>query len=120
MTDQLQQIRRWLRRDGWLLAALAAAVLLCLLTDSDSNTNAPMTDAEIRAAQIFSAIEGAGKVDVAVYYPANDESGIPCGAVIVADGADDIAVRLRLSQAASSLFGIDTSEIGIFKREEAP
>lgn len=120
MAEQLQGWQRWLRRDGWLMAALAAAVLLCLLTGTNDADNTSMTAAEARAAQIFSAIEGAGTVDVAIFYPGNDESSIPCGAVLVADGADDIAVRLRLSQAASALLGIDISEIGIFKRGEAP
>ena len=120
MSKQMQAWHQRLRKDGWLIAALAAAVLLCIASGTAGSSDSAMTAEESRAARIFSAIEGAGKVDVAIYYPADADSGKPCGAVIVADGADDISVRLRLGQAASTLFGIDVTEIGIFKRGEAP
>lgn len=120
MHGQMQKLRRWLCRDGWLLLALAAAVALCLLSGAGSASTGMMTDTEARAARILSAIEGAGSVEVAIFYAEEDEAAVPCGAVLVAEGADDVAVRLRLSQAVSTLFGLDNDKIDIFKRREGP
>ena len=41
-----------------------------------------------------------------------------CGAVIVAQGAKDVAVQLRLSSAVTTLLGIDQSRVAIYPKEE--
>ncbi len=120
MHEQMQKLRQMLRKDGWMLLALAAAVALCLLSGTVSSPGAVMTDTEARAARILSAIDGAGSVEVAIFYTDEEAGTVPCGAVVVAEGAGDVAVRLRLSQAVSTLFGLENDSIEIFKRREDP
>lgn len=106
-------MNRWmayLKKDGWLLAALLLCIGFCLLLGMQGST---ATDAESRVSRVLSTIEGAGRVDVAVYY----EEGVPCGAVVVAQGASDVAVQLRLISAVSTLLGIDQGRIAIYERE---
>lgn len=104
---------RWtayLKKDGWILAALLFCVALCLMLGTQSSSDAA---GEGRIRQVLSAIDGAGTVDVAVYY----EDSIPCGAVIVADGAGDVAVQLRLVSAVTKLLGIDQGRVAVYERE---
>ena len=103
---------RWtayLKKDGWILAALLFCVALCLLMGSQHDDAA---SGENRIRQVLSAIDGAGTVDVAVYY----EESLPCGAVIVADGAGDVAVQLRLTSAVTTLLGIDLARVAVYER----
>ena len=109
---------RW-RKDGWLLIALAAAVLGCLLLGAAEDvSSAGRTEEEARLARVLSAMEGAGQVEVAVFYDASAEAAVPCGVVVVADGAQDVAVRLQLSRAVETLLGVDASQVDVFKRKE--
>lgn len=105
-------MNRWinvLKRDGWIFAALLFCVALCLMLGTQGSE--PTGEARIR--QVLSAIEGAGTVDVAVYY----EESIPCGAVIVADGADDVTVQLQLMSAVTRLLGIEHGRVAVYERE---
>lgn len=106
-------MNRWmtyLKKDGWLLAALLLCIGFCLLLGMQGST---ATDVESRVSRVLSTIEGAGRVDVAVYYV----ESVPCGAVVVAKGASDVAVQLRLISAVSTLLGIDQGRIAIYERE---
>lgn len=106
-------MNRWtayLKKDGWILAAMLFCVALCLLLDTQGSTD---STGEGRIRQVLSAIDGAGAVDVAVYY----EDSIPCGAVVVADGAGDVAVQLRLISAVTKLLGIDQGRVAVYERE---
>lgn len=104
---------RWLaylKKDGWILAALLLCVGFCLLLGAQGGS---ASEAESRISRVLSTIEGAGKVEVAVYY----EESVPCGAVVVAQGASDVAVQLRLISAVTTLLGIDQSRVAIYERE---
>lgn len=104
-------ILRYLKRDGWLLAAIGLCVVLCLLADKGSS-QAPSEEEHISS--VLSRVKGAGQVEVSVYY----EDAIPTGALIVADGAGDVAVRLRLTSALTSLLGLDEERIAVFERQK--
>lgn len=108
-----QKLRDYLRKDGWLVAALLLVVALCLALGASENGKAPQTADEARVSRVLSAMAGAGTVDVAIYY---DDSA-PCGAVIVADGAGDAAVRIRLTGAVTTLLGLDASRVAVYERE---
>ena len=101
------------RRDLWLYVALAAAAALCLLLGLGGSAPAGQTDEEARLARVLSAMEGAGQVEVAVVYGAEDAA--PCGAVVVAEGADSVAVRLQLTRAVCTLLGLEAEQVDIFK-----
>ena len=106
----MKRFSAYLKKDGWILAALLFCVALCLLLGMQQEV---ASTEEARISHVLSAIDGAGTVDVAVYY----EESIPCGAVVVAEGAGDIAVQLRLISAVSTLLGINQDRVAIYQRE---
>lgn len=104
---------RWtayLKKDGWILAALLFCVAMCLMLGLH---NEAASTEESRISRVLSAIDGAGTVEVAVYY----EDALPCGAVVVADGAGEVAVQLRLISAVTTLLGIQQDRVAIYERE---
>lgn len=108
-----QKLRDYLRKDGWLVAALLLVVALCLAMGASEKRVVAQTADEARLSRVLSAMSGAGTVEVAVYY----DDAIPCGAVIVADGAGDAAVRIRLTGAVTTLLGLDASRVAVYERE---
>ena len=109
----IQRLRDYLRRDGWLVAALLLVVALCLMLGASEGSHAAQSADEARLSRVLSAMAGAGTVDVAIYY----DDAAPCGAVVVADGAGDAAVRIRLTSAVTTLLGLDASRVAVYERE---
>lgn len=111
------------RGSQWLWLVLAAALLVwTLLPQGSGQSGSGMTDQEQRVAAVLSAIEGVGQVRVVVYADEVSDSfgktsAQPRGAVVVAQGADDLAVRLRLTAAARALLQLPANAIEIFPME---
>lgn len=113
-----------IRHGPWLLAGILVMALLSLvwqtpITDGDASQQ------ERRMAQVLSQIQGAGQVEVALYYsqrekntPWEETEAAPVGAVIVSQGGEDIAVRLQLIRAVSTLLGLKGDQICVFPMEE--
>lgn len=108
----LTKLKEYFRRDGWLLAALALCVVICLLMGSSGNIEANDTQAQL--CRVLSAMEGAGNVEVALYYGADSA---PCGALVVADGATAVAVQLRLTNAVATLLSLDPDSVAVYPRQ---
>ena len=108
-----RKLRDYLRKDGWLVAALLLVVALCLAMGASERRAVVQTADEARLSRVLSAMSGAGTVEVAVYY----DDAVPCGAVIVADGASDAAVRIRLTGAVTTLLGLYASRVAVYERE---
>ena len=106
------RLKERLRKDGWLWAALAVSIVACLVLSGLDGTSS-QTQEEARLARVLSAMEGAGQVEVAVFY--DEGSALPCGAVIVAQGAEDVAVRLQITRAVCTLLGLDANQVDVFK-----
>lgn len=104
----MQRIRDHLRRNGWLLTALAICVAGCLLAGGLSGGSDPQNE---QLSRVLSAMAGAGEVEVAIHY---DAQSLPCGAVVLAQGASSIAVRLQLTDAVSTLLGLDPSAVAVY------
>ena len=100
----------YLKKDGWILAALVLCVGFCLMLGAQGESS---STEESRISRVLSAIEGAGTVEVAVHY----EDSLPCSAVVVAQGAGDVAVQLQLVSAVTTLLGIDQNRVAIYERE---
>ena len=109
-------IKWWtkLKKDSWLLLLLALSVVWCLWGQFQAPPSASSNTDEQRLSAILSAMDGAGKVQTAVFY----EDALPVGAVVVADGADDVAVQLRLTRAVMTLLRLDADQIVICKSKE--
>ena len=68
---------------------------------------------ELRLASILSSIDGAGEVETMI----SKSSGEIVGVLVIADGASNPLVRLRLLQAASSALGVDSDVVSVFSRK---
>lgn len=95
-------------------ALLAALLLACALFFPKEGT-----ELEARAGRVLSKMEGAGKVDVVVMTAkragtwGGTEEEVPCGAVAVAQGADDPLVNIQLTQALCTLLGLPSSAVSV-------
>ena len=94
-----------------LLLALLALAACVLLSGRFSSGEVPL---ERRMAETLSRVEGAGRVSVVLRC---GEDGEAQGAVIVAEGADDLRVMLSLQRAAQSLLGVETARIEVLPME---
>jgi len=99
----------------WLLLLLAALLALLFLPSENSG----MTQEEKRISQALSKVEGAGKVQVTIYY--SGEAGAfggekKCiGAVAVCEGAGDMSVRISVMQALETLLGLEAKDVLVLK-----
>ena len=100
--------------------ALLAALLLVLWFAFSGGQQAQSL--ESRIGQTLSQMEGAGRVEVTICMrEVSMTSGIgaarsetvPCGAVAVAQGADDPLVALALHEALCALLGLPPSSVSI-------
>ena len=105
-----QRLREILRRDGWLLAVMGLCAAICLILGAWDGTS---PTEESRLSRVLSAMEGAGQVEVAIYY---DADAVPCGALVVADGAASVSVQLRLTSAVATLLGLDADCVAVYPR----
>ena len=115
LKDVLSRLRAALTPQAVVL--LAAALLLCWLAAASQRTGAlPL---ETRLARTLSCMEGAGRVEVTIRTREVASSGgvfgtsvsesVPCGAVVVAQGAQDPLVEMELRQAVCALLGLPAS-----------
>lgn len=102
----------------WFAMLLAAAALLLYLS-VDSGRELSL---EERAARVLSGVDGAGRVDVTIRTREIESGGgfavqsrerIPCGAVAVAQGADDPLVAMALHDALCALLGLPPSCVSV-------
>ena len=93
-----------------IVAAVAAAALISMKTP-DIESVSPM---EARMERVLSAIDGAGRVSVLIN---ENEEGSILGVLVVADGAGDLTVRMRLMSAVKATLGADMSQIEIVEME---
>lgn len=97
-----------IRAGSWLL--LAAALLVLLLLTGRKTESAGVADGtEARMERVLNAVDGAGNVKVMIM----EEAGSVIGVLVVAEGADDVSVRLRLQSAVHTLMSIDNADISV-------
>ena len=119
LKDVLSRLRAALTPQAVVL--LAAALLLCWLAAASQRTGAlPL---ETRLARTLSCMEGAGRAEVTIRTREVASSGgvfgtsvsesVPCGAVVVAQGAQDPLVEMELRQAVCALLGLPASSVSV-------
>ena len=119
LKDVLSRLRAALTPQAVVL--LAAALLLCWLAAASQRTGA--SPLEERRARTLSCMEGAGWVEVTIRTREVASSGgvfgtsvsesVPCGAVVVAQGAQDPLVKMELRQAVCALLGLPASSVSV-------
>ena len=119
-----------IKNGEWILMLFAAGILMLYFSYSGTATD---DSGEGRLAAVLSGIEGAGKVEVFISYSEaessvytfsmSDEkksSGKITGVVVVASGAGDPMVRLRLAEAVRIALGVDAASVSVYKMEAGP
>ena len=117
---------KWLkegRHPLWLFAALLVLVAVMALTGGRGKDTA--SQEEKRMAEVLSAMAGAGKVEVALFYDKAQADAFggpgaqkPTGAVVVAQGAGDMGVRLSLIRAVKTLTNLPETAVDVFVMED--
>lgn len=109
-------------------AALGVLLAACLLAASQGTGGGGSASAEEkRIADVLSAMAGAGRVEVALFYETEAVAAFggsgksrPTGAVVVAQGAGDLQVRLELIRAVRTLLGLPENAVDVFVMEGKP
>ena len=105
----------------WLACAMGLLAVMIAMGAGGQTDNA--SQEERRMAEVLGAIAGAGRVEVALFYSGEADAGYgavrqPTGAVVVAEGAGEMAVRLQLIRAVRTLLGLPESAVDVFVMEE--
>ena len=100
-----------------LIIAVALIIYSNVLGNKKSSANVStsasvMTDEEMRLASVLKTIDGAG--DVSVMITKNGETVV--GVIVIAEGAKDISVRLRLLDATATALGIEKSIVNVYSK----
>ena len=97
--------------------AVVLALGLVLVFIGSSSRDKPVesrTGVEDRLAELCSGVDGVGECSVLVYFTSSDESEVE-SVIVICEGADNVDVRLRLTEMLSSFFGIGSNRIRIEK-----
>ena len=81
---------------------------------SDRTAGAPETSMdsdESRLAGILEGLEGVGRVEAMITRGEDDEV---VGIIVIAEGAEDIATRLRLLSAVTTAMGVDKQIVNVY------
>lgn len=126
MKDLLLRLRAALTPQVIIL--LAAALLLTGMLASGHESSLTL---EQRLQRTLSGVDGAGRVFVTIRcressdtrlgsasFGAAAASEIPCGAVVVAQGAGDPIVEMELRQAVCAILGLSASSVSVIKGGE--
>lgn len=103
----------------FILCLFIIAIALLLyngLTKEDNadsiavSTETVVSSEEARLAEILSDIEGAGEVSVMITHSGDEINGV----LVVASGAKDIAVRLRLLEATKVALNVEADIVSVY------
>lgn len=122
---KLLEVWRRIRQDGGLLVMIALAVGVCLLLPQEQATQTgASSQEESRLAAVLSAMEGVGRAEVVIRWDetsatmAQAGSKTALGAVVVAQGAEDIGVKLKLIRAVTTLLQLQPDAVEVFAMEQ--
>lgn len=79
-------------------------------TASSDEQSTEMDEDENRLASILEGLEGVGRVETMI----TREDDTIVGILVIAEGAEDIAVRLRLLSAVTTAMGVDKQIVNVY------
>ena len=95
------------------IIAIALIIYSRVAADKESEKQSFQNDDETRLASILSSVEGAGEVETMI----TKSSGQIVGVLVIADGANNPIVRLRLLSATASALGVDSDTVSVMSRK---
>lgn len=100
------------------IMVIAIIIALGLIIYSDVSTNesgvvSNMDQEEIRLASTLSQIEGVGEVQTMITRNGDDILGV----LVIAEGAENISVMLKLLDATATVMGVDKSIVEVYQME---
>lgn len=98
------------------IIAIALIIYSSVAADKESEKQSFQNDDETRLASILSSVEGAGEVETMI----TKSSGQIVGVLVIADGANNPIVRLRLLSATASALGVDSDTVSVMSRKTEP
>lgn len=78
---------------------------------SGTESGSSMDSEESRLASVLEGLEGVGRVQTMITRGENDEI---VGVIVIAEGAEDIGVRLRLLSAVTTAMGVDKQIVNVY------
>ena len=97
-----------------IIIAVALIIYSGVIEKKTEEISTVMGEEEIRLSKVLSSIEGAGQVEVMIVR----EDGVVTGVLVVAEGAKDIGVMLKLLDATSTVMGVDKSVVEVYQMEQ--
>lgn len=100
------------------IIAVALLIYSTVMTSKSSSgakttVSTVMTQDEQRLSAILSNIDGAGQVETMI----TEQNNTVVGVLVIADGAKDILVRIRLVEAAATALGVDKGLVNVYSRK---
>ena len=109
----MKQLFETIKAARWLELTIAIGLVCVLIVLAlGSGGGSAASDEEARMQRILSEIDGVGRVRVMI---ARDDGGNCTGVVVVASGAEDVEVMLRLQRAVQALTNLELSQIEIVR-----
>lgn len=99
-----------------MVIAIIIALGLIIYSDvstSESGVVSNMDQEEIRLASTLSQIEGVGEVQTMITRNGDEISGV----LVIAEGAENISVMLKLLDATATVMGVDKSIVEVYQME---
>lgn len=101
-----------------LLVALLAVLAAVFIYEGRAEGEGAGNETEARISEICSAVDGVGECKVMVTFEEGTESGKVYSVAVICEGADDVAVRARIIDLMTSLYGIGSNRVSVVKLEK--
>ncbi len=126
---------RGIRHLEWILLMVLVGVAGSIFMQASGapRAGAGQTALENRLSQVLSAVEGAGRVEVIIHMAIPESAAVqvgafgepaqgkaeerPGGVIVVAEGADQLSVRLALARAVQTLLDLPASAVEVLPKE---
>ncbi len=94
------------------IIAVALVIYSSVTASKENRQSVTASEEEEKLASILSSVDGAGTVEIMI----TKSNGEIAGVLVVADGAVNPLVRLRLVDATAGALGVDKRVVSVFSR----
>lgn len=101
------------RKLEWVLALILVAIAVVILLEQGISPGSVASEDELRLERLLSQIDGTGQVSVLL----SGKEGEYNGCVVIAEGADDVRIFLKLQRAIQTAMNIPAENIEIIATE---